>query len=156
MSGMDKNHFQRYLYAIIRMVTVSDVLEKLKADLATEEATAQRAATAAKQLRVAIAAIERDIAATGREDSKRQPRNRRGAISRAILDCIRDGVGTVGSIRNRLAERGINTSGPSISNAIQRMLDKRSIAYSSKDEKYIIVELETATPEKQTAPTMGL
>lgn len=119
-------------------VAVADVLEKLKADLANEMAVLQRASVAVQHLKVAIAAIERDIEAVSDvRGGGRTTRRKRGFLSKAILDCAREGIGTVGLMKDELSRMGVASSGAAISSAIQRLQNKKLIRYDLQTAKWV-------------------
>ena len=85
--------------------------------LAAFEEQSRSARAAIRDLEIAIAALasKQDSAASG-------PRpKRRGELRRAVVDCLRQRIGRVSKIRAELASRGITTTGPSISNVLNRL-----------------------------------
>lgn len=109
---------------------MSDLLQKLEADLATEEGRIKRAQAAATLLKVAIEAIKKqlqiDEGASQVVGKVRKP-NKRGMLSTSVLESIRRGQSTVSSIKKDLERNGIMASQGSISNSIQRLQQKRLV-----------------------------
>ena len=101
---------------------MSDVLLQLKATLAIEQQKLDAARAAIHEIKLAFAAIE-DCRAGVEATAIPQVRTtrRHGALKRSVVDCIRNGCGTVAEIHSALIERGLNTSRHSISNAITRL-----------------------------------
>ncbi len=119
-------------------ITVADVLQQLRADLEAQLATLADATRAVQHLRVAIAAIERDESETKKQIEHQRPTCRRGYLSRAVIDAMREGVGTVALLVKHLKRQGINTTGPSVSNVIQRLQEKKLVHFDSRKQKWVL------------------
>jgi integrase len=151
MSKVDYERLEGYEVTIEEVLSVSEVLAKLKEDLAAEEAAHKRAALAIQQLRVAISAIERDMATSESAKRNQRPSRKRGDLSRAILDAVREGVGSVGLLEKRLDERGIKTTRASISNAIQRLQRSKLIIHDISKGIWVIREEKKSPPAAEAA-----
>jgi DNA-binding transcriptional ArsR family regulator len=124
MSEVDQPTETVYYDQQLRRVTVADVLKKLKEDLEARRAQLAEAKRAVQHLEIAIAAIERDEADSKKRIQNQRQTTKRGHLSRAILDALRDGIGTASAIVDHLERQGIKTTQPSVSNAIQRLQGK--------------------------------
>jgi hypothetical protein len=106
-----------------------DVLNSLRAQYETHAAIAKTAMENMEAIKVAIAAIEGRIpqAAPSTAESEapvQKPRRRRGEVQRAILECLREGHATPRQIRAVCAARGLSVPGNSVSNCLNRLLQK--------------------------------
>lgn len=111
-----------------------DVLDALKRELAEHRAAEKAAANAARELEVAIAAIERSRSKSAAPTSRQNP-IKRGRLSDAIIQLVADGRGWRSTMESDLREMGLPTNGNSISNALNRLLRKGEIRYDGK--KYL-------------------
>lgn len=117
-------------------MSVDDVLERLKAELRDREQRVAAEQSAICDLRLAIKGIE-----GGRQDqpvAEGRRKGRRGFLKRALLDCLRDGIGDRADIGRRLAEMGVKSSASSISNAIYRAQVAGEIGYDPVREIYTL------------------
>lgn len=95
------------------------------------------------ELRLAITAIEQ--ARQPKVDTHSVPEGparivRRGELKRALLDCLRCGIGARSALDEALKERGIETSASSISNALNRM--KNEIRWDTQKKAYVLRNAE--------------
>lgn len=119
-------------------VTVADVLQKLKEDLAAQQAVLADAQHAVRQLQVAIAAIEKVETQSKSEIKYQRPARRRGQLQRAVIEAMREGIGTVGPIVRHLDLRGIKTTPASVSNVIQRLQRKKQIHTDPRTQRWVL------------------
>jgi hypothetical protein len=124
---------------------VADVLQKLKEELAAQQVALAEAKRAVQHLQIAIAAIERDEAETKKQIEHQRPTNKRGYLIKVVIEALRDGIGTVSPIVHYAKQRGIKTTGQSVSNAIYRMQHKGKIRYDPKKQIWILVA-ESSSP----------
>ena len=149
MSKFDGLRISRYTSNHGGEVTIMVVLENLKAQLALEQEALKKATSQVRQLNIAIEALERDAAAQAHAIQTQRPTRKRGHLSKAILDCIREGIGTVSLIHKTLEERGVVTTGPSISNAIQRLQGKHVIETDLGRKLWVIKETSDTQPRHE-------
>jgi hypothetical protein len=112
-----------------------DVLSALKRELAEHRSAEKIAANAARELELAIAAIERSRSSMATRTTRQNP-IRRGQLSNAILQLIAEGRGLRATMESDLRELGLPTNGNSISNALNRLSRKGEIKYDSKTGRY--------------------
>ncbi|MBJ7532763.1 hypothetical protein JDN40_01325 [Rhodomicrobium vannielii ATCC 17100] len=139
MSEVDQPTESVYYDQQWRRVTVADVLKKLKEDLEARRAQLAEAKRAVQHLEIAIAAIERDEADSKKRIQNQRQTTKRGHLSRAILDALRDGIGTASAIVDHLERQGIKTTQPSVSNAIQRLQGKH-VRWSLEKKRWVLME----------------
>lgn len=134
-----------------------DILATLKADLNQRLQQLLDCKRNVQELRLAIEAIEksRQTQAENKRASDAPPKVvRRGELKRALLDCIRSGVGARSAFENALMERGIETSPNSISNALHRMMTKNEIRWDNQQKMYVLQNAED--PAGETARSSQL
>lgn len=117
-----------------------DILAKLKAELERHLAILANSKTVVQELRLAIAAIEgsRQPLKETKQASTPTKLVRRGELKRALLDCLRSGIGARSAFEEALKERGIETSANSISNALNRMCGKKEIRWDPHKKVYAL------------------
>lgn len=133
-------------------VTVMDLIDSLKEQLMEEEQRLAKATLRIKQLKVAIAALERDAAAQADAVEGQRPTRKRGAVSKAVLDCLRQGIGTVALIKKTLMDKGVTASSNSISNAINRLQARRVVAHDAQLGRWVVIDSEFDHAENDKAP----
>lgn len=137
-----------------------DILAKLKAELKGHLEILVRSKTAAQELRLAIAAIEQSRkpqteaarAVESTKPSRPDKLVRRGELKRALLDCLRSGIGARSEFEEALKERGIETSPNSISNALHRMTSKREILWDNQRKVYVLLRYAEGPDADATRP----
>jgi hypothetical protein len=127
-------------------ITVADVLQRLKEELAAQRATLADAKRAVQHLELAIGAIERDEAESKKQIARQRPTSKRGYLANAVIESLQEGVGTVSAIVRRLQQQGITTTKPSVSNVIQRLQARRQIHFDKMKQMWVL----SATQEDQT------
>jgi predicted transcriptional regulator len=81
-----------------------------------------------------------------------RPVKERGSVSRAVIEALQEGIGTVAPIVSYLARQGIETTGPSVSNIIQRLHQKGIVRRDDHKEIWTLTEaLSQSQPD--TAPS---
>jgi hypothetical protein len=138
MSIIDQTSDSGYKDSQGERVTMADVLQKLKEELKAQRITLADAKLAIQHLELAIGAIERNQAETKRRIEHQRPTVKRGYLSRAVIEAIRDGIGTASAIVSHLAQQGITTAQPSVSNAINRLQGKKQIHYDLKLRRWVL------------------
>jgi hypothetical protein len=108
-----------------------DVLDALKRELAEHRAAEKAAAVSARELEVAIAAIERSRSKPTSRSSRQNP-VKRGQLSTALIALIAEGRGWRATMERDLKAMGLPTNGNSISNALNRLMRKGEIGYDGK------------------------
>ncbi len=135
---------------------MADVLQKLKGELEEQRAALADAKRAVQHLEVAIAAIERDEAELKKQKESQRPVSKRGYLSRAILDAIGVGIGTASTIVSHLSRQGIETTQPSVSNAIGRLQRSGQISWDLKSRRWVLTAhsgaLDEGSANKVSAP----
>ena len=122
---------------------MSKTLDNLKRDLESALSSMAAASLEVEHIRLAIDAIEsgprtREPTTSTRHAFKLR---KRGSVSRAVLDCLRDGIGQVRLIKKTLDERGHDLSANSISNAISRLQEKKIVRHDLIANRWVIIEL---------------
>jgi len=117
-----------------------DVIEMLRQRLSSELAVLDEARKNVSELRAAIEAIEASrSSSTQAPRSPRPKRRQRGETTRFVLDCIREGKGTVQKIVAEAAERCVSDlSANSVSNAIYRLQQKKQISWDVDAKCYVL------------------
>jgi hypothetical protein len=120
-----------------------DLLARLKSDLQRELAALAKAKVNVQELKAAIAAVE-DTREPQEEANREQPARvvRRGDLKRALLDCLREGIGARTKFDAALKLRGVETSSNSISNALNRMAKKKEIRWDAQSKVYVLADEE--------------
>ena len=158
MSKIDQTQDLGYSSWQEKGITLADVLQKLKDDLAMQLAVLADAKRAVQHLQVAIAAIERDEAESKRQVKHQRPTSKRGYLSNAVIEALREGIGNVSLITKRVKQQGIETTQQSVSNAIQRLQIKRKIQFDQKLRRWTLAtntgSLEDGIANKVLAPEM--
>lgn len=156
-SNLYRGDFERYVADVDEEIAVADVLAKLKEDLQREETELERATLAVRHLRVAIAAIEQAMTnnAASVSAANTRPTRKRGYLARGVIDAVRDGAGTVAAIRIYLSNKGIQTTGNSISNALSRLHAKGAISLDTAQSRWLIRAGQETGSEYEEGPTEG-
>lgn len=124
-----------------------DLVTRLRKELEQKQTLLAQTRTEVRQLRLAISAIEQDncpqpedVIAASSGDSDVRSIVRRGELRRALLDCMRSGIVQRRAFDAALKDRGIVTTSNSISNALNRMSNKREIRWDPERSIYLINE----------------
>lgn len=121
-------------------LVMSKTLDNLKRDLESAVANLAAANLEVEHIRLAISAIE-DSPEPRRSTRTGAKIRKRGAVSRVVLDCIREGVGQVRLIKQTLDDRGHKLTSGSISNAIARLQERELIRHDHSIKKWVIRDL---------------
>ena len=120
--------------------TLADVLQNLKEELAAQRARLADAMQAVQHLQVAIAAIERKEAEAKKRIEQCGHLGKRGYLTKVVIEALQKGIGAVSSIVRYAEEQGIKTTGPSVSNAIQHLQEKKIVQYDLKKQIWTLTE----------------
>lgn len=129
---------------------VANVLQKLKDDLAAQLAALADVKRAVQHLEVAIAAIEKDEAESKKLAERQRPTGKRGYLTNAIIEALQEGIGTASLITKRLNQQGIETTKPSVSNAIQRLQAKQKVHFDPKLQKWVLAP-DAGSPDEEVS-----
>ena len=111
---------------------------------------------AVQHLQVAIAAIERGEAETQKRIEQYGQPSKRGYLTKVVIEALREGIGAVSLIVRYAEEQGIKTTGPSVSNAIQRLQEKKIVQYDLKKQIWTLTEAARQVTSKYSLTFIGL